>query len=99
MYLFKQTQDVLFHAYFILYHVTGLLEYEYKLQIIEICQGKKTKQKQNSCKLDSHCKDFEKSKDLKLFLYERKAVKDSLLKDGPCIKIWVKSVCFISTSF
>lgn len=45
MYLFKQTQDVLFHAYFILYHVTGLLEYEYKLQIIEICQGKKTKTK------------------------------------------------------
>lgn len=41
MYLFKQIQDVLFHAYFILYHVTGLLEYEYKLQIIEICQGKK----------------------------------------------------------
>lgn len=99
MYLFKQIQDVLFHAYFILYHVTGLLEYEYKLQIIEICQGKKTKQKQNSCKLDSHCKDFEKSKDLKLFLYERKAVNDSLLKDGPCIKIWVKSICFISTSF
>lgn len=43
MYIFKQTQDVLFHAYFILYRDTGLLEYEYKLQIIEICQGKKNK--------------------------------------------------------
>lgn len=45
MYIFKQTQDVLFHAYFILYRDTGLLEYEYKLQIIEICQGKKKQNK------------------------------------------------------